>query len=818
MLKVRAPNETSRLFHQVHNFGVNLIMADEQTRIFHLIEKKYITFCAKEKIEPNPQFFSKSIKSRQLWIDAVVDLCSGFPNRRLQLGLSLNKEAIKKVIKFLLNAFESMEEHLYLNNAQYDSTLRCCGQLMVYCLTHSCAPTDSYMLFKEDVMDCIKKQITDSSTVECLIAYAVLFINLIKLERKTNYLFEALDMLNDEPDNTCPSDFSRNLSFLFKLFHSNEPRANFYNWSKKNVLASNSGDCIKNVNHCDVFMDSLLTFCLEMKSNHFDAIRYSALDTFENIIVCHLVHCGDCCQPTTVNCALKISCDYLNEVLNRIVCDTCYSRGTIAMLTRFVRCIFKKNVYKTTNLLYSLQSVCDTHGCDTNLNNVCGQVVFGLMKIANDPNSASSISELYTLIAQRLWTENDPLINSWLEGLISVLVHRSNSTFHSTVNQNILPSLMKVNPKLLELLVKCCDAESVLLFHFQIIFLNFHKEVHLSMFLLTCCRLLSTNGAKTDVCKYLSLNFLKSSLGSYDDQLRLTALNVLVSFITKIKQMELLNEKLQLFLDYLRCDMWPNSKHFHSQIICAIKDVLMYILAVMKRGTTEINLGIQDGDIETFSIKMATILLSCIHPGSPAPRLSLGLAGLHTFIDCFYSVFHVDGDSEFMIRIMNCLNQAVTKLFPVVDLSNYQNALNCDKTNHSGLHVCSLLFIGLCSRYDADRDYAVKILLRLEFQVILILNMLSKKNDTRSIATQDWNTFLQTSSLFKEVNGMCIIERIISLGLRISEIVLPVVAHESPEGVLLNSQDDLCTDNKVIEDENDQLSKLREKLESILNT
>ncbi|VDQ14148.1 unnamed protein product [Trichobilharzia regenti] len=61
-------------------------------------------------------------------------------------------------------------------------------------------------------------------------------------------------------------------------------------------------------------------------------------------------------------------------------------------------------------------------------------------------------------------------------------------------------------------------------------------------------------------------------------------------------------------------------------------------------------------------------------------------------------------------------------------------------------------------------------------------------------------TCLQRSTLFRKVNGKCILQRIIFLGIRISEIVLPIVGHESPEGILL--QPDCMNDNNNVNEVN----------------
>ncbi|KAH8875422.1 Thyroid adenoma-associated protein like [Schistosoma japonicum] len=627
------------------------------------------------------------------------------------------------------------------------------------------------------------------------------------------------------------------------------------------------------------------------------------------------IYISECQHPRlTGNCVLKLSCEYLNDILIQIVSDSCYSRGTVAMLTQFVRCIFKKSVYKTIALLYSLDFVCQPSASEANLE-ICGRVVSKLMKIANDPSLASSISELYTLIAQRFWIENDPSINAWLSSLIDALTQQSTQTFHSTINQNLLPSLMKINPKLLELLVKCCNNDSV------------QKSIHLSMFLLTCYHLLSINGRKTDCCSYLSLDFLKSCLGSYDNQLRLTALNVLVSLIVKSKErIGFSNEKLEMLVDYLRYDLWPTSKHIHSQIVNAIKDILLHLLTITKRKTN-----VEDpleSNLESFYVQLIHILLTHIYPGSPASRMSLGLAGFYTVIECFYSMFSVD---EFRNRIMNYLCKATKNIFSLINVSSIGQYSSCGKfelTNQdSELHLYSILLIGLSSRYDVDRDYAVKILLKLNilkqlnpsyinklwsntleiyaqsskpdvspiagdllrflifgdenddsltpsssspFSVSLslsssaggkavqaidfLLNQLEEQiiicekfpiyglmsvvtnkpfygllSAIRSIICVspssplnekvekyvDFptlnNTSIKPESLFKQNNGISIVERIISLGLRISEIVLPVVGHESPEGVLLTSEEDLVVDTKATDEEINQLYKLCEK-------
>ncbi|KAH8875421.1 Thyroid adenoma-associated protein like [Schistosoma japonicum] len=699
-------------------------MAAEQNQISVLVEKKYIAFCAKEGIKCDTQNSSEMGFSSS-WIDKVLYLTSNLPNKKLQFSfldfilqtastLPLDGNIMNHINNFLLNVFKDMKESSS-KNAQHDAILSSCAQLMVTCLTHSCTPSDAYLLYM-DILRPIRSLITCPNTADCLISYAVLFINIIKLERKDNYLIDVLNVLSESE--TLPS--SENLSFLFDLFHSNESKAQLaillalvgvlsasdwfcsyktygsislyilsmsglattdvndpliirkfdqndsmislllsklaYNWSRKNLLLSCESRVEKSTRHCNVYMTSLLTFCIEMRSNYIDAIRYSALDTFENILFYHLKFCDECQHPRlTGNCVLKLSCEYLNDILIQI------------------------------------------------------------------------ISELYTLIAQRFWIENDPSINAWLSSLIDALTQQSTQTFHSTINQNLLPSLMKINPKLLELLVKCCNNDSV------------QKSIHLSMFLLTCYHLLSINGRKTDCCSYLSLDFLKSCLGSYDNQLRLTALNVLVSLIVKSKErIGFSNEKLEMLVDYLRYDLWPTSKHIHSQIVNAIKDILLHLLTITKRKTN-----VEDpleSNLESFYVQLIHILLTHIYPGSPASRMSLGLAGFYTVIECFYSMFSVDAGGKAVQAIDFLLNQLEEQI------------IICEKFPIYGL-----------------------------------------------------------ISLFKQNNGISIVERIISLGLRISEIVLPVVGHESPEGVLLTSEEDLVVDTKATDEEINQLYKLCEK-------
>ncbi|VDQ00179.1 unnamed protein product [Trichobilharzia regenti] len=518
-------------------------MTDEQNRILRVVDKKYSTFCTKEAIERNPLYLSDLTEPQQFWGDVVVRLCSGFASKKHQLGfldcilktgranivfmrfnmlkflgLPFNEAAIKQIISFLLDLFQNICESQSSYDAHYDSMLNCCAQLMVYY----------------------------SNSVECLIGCAVLFIHLIKLERQQNYLTEILNTINESVDSSvCLTSDSENLQFLSKLFCSDKHRSQLavllaitgimssddwlesyinygsqsvyilyvvgftvetssqqqydrkdsvinlllsklvYNWSKKNLSSSVVSDSGKNTaHHSHIPMDSLVIFCLEMRSNPIDAIRYSALDTFENIIVYHLNVCNECRRPrsasetttttttatTTGDCKPKISCDYLNEIFSRIVCDTCYSRGTIAVLTSLVRCIFKKSHYKIIDLLHTLSSVFGTSGRD-----VCEQVVSGLMKMANDPNLASSISELYTLIAQKIFTEKELSKKPLKSSFPDTLLHQSDPSYQCTFNQNILPDLMKANHKLLELLVQSCNIElgiiiiiTIITSHFQL--------------------------------------------------------------------------------------------------------------------------------------------------------------------------------------------------------------------------------------------------------------------------------------------------------------------------------------------------------------
>ncbi|VDP37765.1 unnamed protein product [Schistosoma margrebowiei] len=345
-----------------------------------------------------------------------------------------------------------------------------------------------------EAIDQIKSIICGPSNVECLISYAILFINIVKLERK-NYLTEILAVLH-QSENSPSSDITGNLSFLFQLFHCSNSRAQLaillalvgilsttdwfcnyenygnislyvlsmagfsvdpndhllrkfdrndsvtnllqskivYNWSKKNLLNHCENDVEKNIEQFNVFTSPLLTYCIDMRSSYIDAIRHSALDTIENIIFFHLKYCDECRQSRISDNKLKMSCGYLNEILNQLVSDSCYSRGTIAMLTRFIRCMSRTRVYRTINLLNSLDYVFQPFVNDTNLE-ICGRIVSGLMKIADDPNLASEISELYALITQNLYTENDPLIYVWLSGLVDTFIRNSNEPFHSTVIQ-----------------------------------------------------------------------------------------------------------------------------------------------------------------------------------------------------------------------------------------------------------------------------------------------------------------------------------------------------------------------------------------------
>ncbi|CAH8540571.1 unnamed protein product [Schistosoma rodhaini] len=942
-------------------------MSDQQSHIRKLIEKKFSIFCAKESIGCDFKFSSEMVFITD-WTDALLYLCPKLPNTKLQLAFLdfclrtaplLDEKAMGQIIEYLLRVFKDTTKDSCVEGRHYDSVLSSCAKLMVYCLTHSHAPSNSYILFMEAI-DQIKS-IISSSNVECLIGYAILFINIVKLERQ-NYLTEILNVLN-QSENSSSSDITGNLFFLFQLFHSNKPQGQLaillalvgiisttdwfcnyknygsislyilsmagfsvdpndhllrkfdrndsvtnllhskivYSWSKKNLLNPCENSLEKNIKQFDVFTNPVLTYCIDMRGNYIDAIRYSASDTIENIIFYHLKYCDECRQPRISDNKSKISCGYLNEILNQLVSDSCYSRGTIAMLTRFIRCLSKKRVYRTINLLHSLDSVFQPLVNDANLE-ICGRVVSGLMRIADDPSLASEISEFYTLITQNLYIENDPLINVWLSGLVDTFIRNSNETFHSTVIQNILPSLVKTNPKLLELLVKRCNNDSG----------TVKMDTDLPTFLLTCYHLLSLNGMKLDYCEYLSLNFLKACLGLYDNQLRLLALNVLVSLITKSEQkMILSNEKSEMFLNYLRHDLWPDSKRIHGQIVSAIKDILLHTLLLMKRETNTTKLD----DVKSFHVKLVHILMTCVYPGSPASRLSLGLAGLYTVVECFYSVFHTDGYSEFTAQIMGCLIEAAEKLHRISSF----NDENFKLIGCSTSELLPLLFTGLCSRYDVDRDYVLKILLRLgilkqlnpnyinklwtdaleiyaqsskpdvspiagdilrfliygnenvdesnqlpsssssvdekaiqaidfllnqlqeqiaiceklpviglmsvvtnkPFYAILstihsvigvtsLSSPLSKKN--KPTDTQTWSSAsIKAESLFKQINGVNVIERIISLGLRISEIVLPVVGHESPEGVLLTSQEDVINDIKTADEEAYQLNKFYEK-------
>ncbi|CAI2727823.1 unnamed protein product [Schistosoma spindalis] len=946
-------------------------MSCQQSHIRNLIEKKFSTFCAKEGVKCDFKISSEMVLTTN-WTDVLLYLCSKLPNRKLQLSFLdffiqtatlLDEKAIDQIIKYLLKVFKDTTKNSCVQDERCDSVLSNCAKLMVYCLTHAHAPSNSYIFFMEAI-DQIKSIISGSSNVECLISYAILFINIVKSERK-NYLTEILCVLN-QSESSPSSDIAGNLSFLFELFQSNNSQAQLaillalvgilsktdwfcnyenygnislyilsmagfsvdpndhllrkfnrndsvtnllqskivYNWSKKNLLSPCENDVERNIKQFNVFTIPLLAYCIDMRSSYIDAIRYSALDTIENIIFFHLKYCDECRQPKISDNKSKISCGYLNEILNQLVSDSCYSRGTITMLTRFIRCMSKKRVYRTIDLLHSLDSVFQPFVNDTNLE-ICGRIVSGLMKIADDPNLTSEISELYTLITQNLYIENDPLIYVWLSGLADTFIRNSNETFHSTVIQNILPSLVKTNPKLLELLVKCCNSDSVIM------------NTDLPTFLLNCYHLLSLNGMKTDCCEYLSLNFLTSCLRSYDNQLRLTALNVLVSLITKSKQkMILSNEKLEMFLNYLRHDLWPNSKRIHGQIVRAVKDILLHTLSIMKRETNDTN----SNNLKSFHVKLVHILMTCIYPGSPASRLSLGLAGLYTVVECFHSVFYTDGYSKFTAQIMSCLNEATQNVYTIASFTDE----SFKPIDHSTSQLLFLFLTGLCSRYDVDRDYTLKILLRLDvlkqlnpnyinklwtdtleiyaqsskpdvspiagdilrfliygnknvdesnqlssssssidekliqaidcllnqlqeqiticeklpviglmsvatnkpFYAILstirsiigvaaLSSPLNKKNK-KPTGVQIWNsTSIKAECLFNQINGVNVIERIISLGLRISEIVLPVVGHESPEGVLLTTQQDVIIDDiKTADEEASQLYKSYEKTQN----
>lgn len=63
-----------------------------------------------------------------------------------------------------------------------------------------------------------------------------------------------------------------------------------------------------------------------------------------------------------------------------------------------------------------------------------------------------------------------------------------------------------------------------------------------------------------------------------------------------------------------------------------------------------------------------------------------------------------------MAQIMSCLIKATQNVYTIPSFTDE----NFKPIDHSTSQLFFLFLTGLCSRYDVDRDYTVKILLRLD--------------------------------------------------------------------------------------------------------
>ncbi|KAF7259279.1 hypothetical protein EG68_02848 [Paragonimus skrjabini miyazakii] len=465
-------------------------------------------------------------------------------------------------------------------------------------------------------------------------------------------------------------------------------------------------------------LKDLLNFCLEMKNSPLSAIRHCCLDAFEDVLWSHFA----CCQTCRVQ-PIEGLCDNVSNLVNQVTGLPWFTRGTVAALQRLVLVLHEGAGF---SIIWLLSRLAVTLSNSASLEEQCTVVVSNLMTCVSDPTLYAHVSELYCYIGSKLLVENDQLLSAWLTALI-VKAEADYVTYGPCITQYVLPKLALFNLELIDRLIRCVHAADSVC-HIPLLLTCYRLNVHLRR----------QRTKKHDSSLVTSCHeSLKIALICCDTQIRMNALDFLRTTIVECKHYAEFIQLLEIFFHFLKFNQWPAERSVRHQISYSIYVVSKRLVELRCRARlasalpsdqakppTLTKLGSMhfSGPIQpalshcTHSLThMAALLLRCIYPGAPSSRLSFGLSGLYNLaLAVTYATTDAtspgndagDKDALHLLSRAACWANDVhiSESIHSPDWSTVNPAVERSL-------LTSRLFVGLCSTYEEDREYALQTML-----------------------------------------------------------------------------------------------------------
>ncbi|TGZ62637.1 hypothetical protein CRM22_007311 [Opisthorchis felineus] len=440
-------------------------------------------------------------------------------------------------------------------------------------------------------------------------------------------------------------------------------------------------------------VSDLLRFSLEMKSSSVSVVRHCCLETFENLLRAHLTCCNVCCSSSGSGC-----CDVVSEILFHTGRSSWLLRGTLNVLTRLVELIFQRTKYSVSWLLDCF--VEDNHSEDRQESS-SAFVASRLLMCAADPSLAIYVAELYVLIANRLLITNASLLRSWLKPLVT-LAGQDYETYGASINQYVLPKLASVDLSLLSEMIET---------------INESQPNACTSLLFGCYRLAlraGQNGRKRFSFGLPSCySLLRRILTCHDIQARADALEFLRTATQECKDSNELMQLVDIFFSFLRVNLWEPQRSARQQISYVTYVVAKALLGRFLKAKAKNTLD-STGTLTTFEprdrlLPLTALLLQGLYPGVPAARMSLSLSGLYNLaIALKESVGENHKANDYTLGLF-C---RAARLSLDIGFSDMKDD-SCEfALNSAGIkQFSSRLFVGLCSPYEEDREYALQICL-----------------------------------------------------------------------------------------------------------
>ncbi|KAF5399488.1 hypothetical protein PHET_06859 [Paragonimus heterotremus] len=412
-------------------------------------------------------------------------------------------------------------------------------------------------------------------------------------------------------------------------------------------------------------------------------------------------------------------CDNVSNLVNQVTGLPWFTRGTVAVLLRLILVLHEGAGFSIAWLLSRLALALSA---GDGLEEQCTVVVSSLMTCVSDPTLYAHVSELYCYIGSKLLVENDSLLSAWLTALV-VKAEADYVTYGPCITQYVLPKLASFNLELIDRLIRCVHtADSV---------------CHIPL-LLTCYCLRRQRTKKHDNALAASCReSLKTALVCCDTQTRMNALDFLRTTIVECKHYTEFTQLLEIFFHFLKFNQWPAERSVRHQISYSVYVVSKRLVELGCRARlasglpsdqakpltlTKLGSMYFSGPIQpvlshcTHSLThMAALLLRCIYPGAPSSRLSFGLSGLYNLA---LAVTHATTDATLPDNdardkdALHLLSRAACWANDehISESIHLPEWFTVDPTVERSL-LTSRLFVGLCSTYEEDREYALQLML-----------------------------------------------------------------------------------------------------------